>query len=251
MKLKKLATALGFSSAMLCASANAAIIADVVWIIDTSGSMQGDIDQVKQRITEFDTAMSAANIDVRYGLVRYGGPASLIQDVTTFTDFSRAGGSFALLSADGGATEDGSAAIQTAMTANFRPGAVQNYILVTDEDDDGTANRAALDTALASTQGINELINIIGNSSDDANRYYRNLAPANGGAFFEIADFRNNPGPFFTNFINTKVNEIVVDFCTANPTDPACTNVNVPLPGSLALVGAGLAFLGLRRKKSI
>jgi MYXO-CTERM domain-containing protein len=249
-RLKSLSAALAVCGAALLGAqqTQAAIIADIVWVVDTSGSMGGDISQVKQRITEFDAVMLANGIDARYGLVRFGGAASLIQDITSFSDFTRAGGPFQNLTANGGGTEDGSAALQTSLGASFRNDAVRNLILVTDEDDDVSANRAALQAALDAT-AIDELVNIIGNPGDDSNNYYRNLAPANGGKFFNILDFRSNPAPFFTNFVETKVVEIVDDFCKRFPTDPQCVKT-VSTTGTLPLVALAIAGLvAIRRRR--
>lgn len=250
MKIRKLLSALAVAATAfgVAAPSQAAIVADIMWVVDTSGSMGDDIAQVKLRISEFDSIMLANGVDARYGLVRYGGAPSLIQDLTTISDFTRAGGPFTTLTANGGSTEDGSLALQTALTASYRSNAVRNLILVTDEDDDNSANRAALATELAAT-AENELINIIGNPNDDAGSYYRDLAPANGGRFFNILEFRSDPAPFFTNFVNTKLQEIITDFCTRNPNDPSCQN-RVPEPGSLALIGLGLfGVVAVRRRR--
>ena len=41
------------------------IPADIVWMIDTSGSMGADITAIKARIADFNTAMNTASIDAQ------------------------------------------------------------------------------------------------------------------------------------------------------------------------------------------
>ncbi|MEZ6113728.1 MAG: pre-peptidase C-terminal domain-containing protein [Pirellulaceae bacterium] len=73
--------------------------ADIVFMIDTSGTMGGDIAEIRQRLSTFDQQMIAANIDAQYGLVTF--PASnpnnqprQIQDIVDFATFTAAGSPF-------------------------------------------------------------------------------------------------------------------------------------------------------------
>lgn len=210
------------------------IPADIVWVIDTSGSMGGDIAQVKARILEFETAMIANGIDARYAVVRFGGSETLIQDLTDFATLS-APGPFMSLTANGGGIERGSNATLLGLnTVSFRAGSVHNFILITDEDDDGS-KRAELDAALTATGALfNAIVNPAFGST---NAHYGPLASGHGGALFDILDFRSNPDAFFDNFIRTKVKEIK-------------EHGKVPEPGVLFLMGFGLMGMGIARRKA-
>ena len=210
------------------------IAADIVWVIDTSGSMGSDIAQVKARILEFNTAMIANGIDANYAVVRFGGSETLIQDLTDFATLS-APGPFMSLIANGGGTERGSNATLLGLnTVSFRAGSVHNFILITDEDDDGN-KRAELDAALTAD---NALFNAIVNPGFGATlAHYGPLATGHGGALFDILAFRSNPDAFFDNFIKTKVKEII-------------DHGKVPEPGVLFLMGFGLMGMGIARRKA-
>jgi hypothetical protein len=49
------------------------IPADIVFVIDTSGTMADDVQSIRRRIGDFDTALKDAGIDPRYGLVTFPG----------------------------------------------------------------------------------------------------------------------------------------------------------------------------------
>ena len=51
-------------------------LADIVILIDTSGSMGGEISAVKQNVMKFGEDLAANNIDFRLGLVQFGASAN-------------------------------------------------------------------------------------------------------------------------------------------------------------------------------
>ncbi len=228
--------------------ASAAFIpADILWVVDTSGSMSGDIAEVKARIQDFNTAMVNAGIDANYGLVEFGGSsgngynsntATLYQDITDYATFIAAGGAFSKTSASGGGTEKGSYATLLGLnTATFRSGSVINVILITDEDDDSSL--ADFNSADAALTAKNALFNFIGvPGTDNTDSRYGVLASNHGGYAFDIYDFRNDPENFFNTFIQYKVQEIT-------------EHNTIPEPASMSLLSMGLLGLaGLRKKRS-
>lgn len=190
------------------AKAASFIPSDIVWLLDTSGSMGNDINEVKSRIGEFDRAMIDSGIDAHYALVRFGGRETLIQDLTDFSTFTAPGSPFNRLTDNGGSKERGSRAINVALArTTFRPGSVKNFILVTDEDDDSSfSNFQAASLGLTETDTLFNFIGVPGRGNTDS--YYGNLAANHGGVGFNIDQFRAHPEPFFDNFVDTKVREI-------------------------------------------
>lgn len=228
--MSKLTVAFTIGVLLVGAGTASAISADIVFLIDTSASMSNDIAEVKARVGDFNTAMINAGIDAQYGLVRFGGFVSLIQDITTFAPFQA---TLNTLVADQGNPENGSDAVNAGLVATFRPGAVKNFILITDEDDDsGLASFNAANAGLGAQDALFNFIGVPGVGNTDAR--YGVLASTHGGAAFNIGDFRSDPAAFFDNFTRTKVAEII------------------PEPGTLVLLGGGLGLLGftaIRRRR--
>jgi len=193
--------------------------ADIVFVIDTSGSMADDVQAMRQRIGDFDTALKAAGIDPRYGLVTFPGDSPTpvqIQDLVDFADFTAEDSPFNTFAVPaGGSKEYGSLALREAMndvdpetTFTFRPGAQVVTVLMTDEEDDSTA--ADFDAALNAFQthgaiffGLALNPNLPYDSDSATNNTavrYGELARETGGQLFDIAAFALNPQPFVEGF---------------------------------------------------
>lgn len=126
--------------------------ADIVFIIDTTGSMSGAIARVKANIENFADSLAAAGIDYQFGLVSYGDVLSgdpltkkdFTADITTF----KANLEAMPATTGGDSPESGLEAIMDptdgALSFPFRDGSVKQFIVVTDArvhyKGDGTAS---------------------------------------------------------------------------------------------------------------
>jgi hypothetical protein len=128
-----------------------AISADFVFVIDTSVSMRGEMRSLGEHVSLLPTALNDAGIDSpRYAVVAFGtnrrgnGPLEpeLILDFTD--DFGLLQGAIdGLQNRITRATEAGSEAVVFSLdNLEFRPGAIANMILMTDENDDRPASSA-------------------------------------------------------------------------------------------------------------
>jgi hypothetical protein len=189
------------------ASASAAQQADIVFILDESGSMRDEIADIRQSITGVASAVSG-QIDARYALVSFAATPPDGPAIEPFvrTDFTDAAGLARALegsraSSPAGQPEMGVYATTFAFNTltRFRPRAGACGILVTDEGPSWKTDRetdlkqalVALDNRHATWFGIVNL------NSPSTRRYYGpepgSLAVLNGGAVFSIEDFRRDP----------------------------------------------------------
>ena len=194
---------------------------DIVFAIDTTGSMTDDVQAIREHFADFDAALRFAGIDPHYGLVTFpGGTATpaQIQDITDFTTFTDPEGPFQTFTVPaGGAKEYGSLALREALndvdpetTFSFRPETQIMTVLVTDEEDDSTLAdfNAALNAFWVNSAiffGITlnpDLPNDVDSPTNNTDARYGELARRTGGEVFDIAAFALDPQPFFEGFVD-------------------------------------------------
>jgi len=205
----------------------APIQADIVFVLDNSYSMMRKLPLIKSRLAQFNAAMVANNIDAEYALVKFGHVERLLTDLGPFTGLASP---LATLHGKSNNPERGSAAVELAMSSiTFRPGAVKNIILITDEDDDSPLSAfTGADSILGSTDAFFNFIGVPGVNNTDSR--YGVLAANHHGTAFDIHDFVAHPDDFFSEFIDVKLSEITA-----------------PEPATLVLLSVG-GLVALRRR---
>lgn len=184
MKRKWIAGTAGLAAAVMMSSASVAapISADVVFLVDESGSMGGEHAWLSSMIASLEGGLVGegvgSSVSNRYSLVGFGGssfnnhldPHAHDMDAVTAgtqewgssTDFAAATSTLVTT----GGTEDGWSALDWALNnLSYRADAAVNFVLVTDEDRDntnGALNKAGL---LAGLGSKNALLNVVVNNN--------------------------------------------------------------------------------------
>lgn len=244
------AAALVLSLGTAGAAQAATIDADLMFVVDGSGSMGDDFTDLGAGMTTFVNALKADPRmgSVRVGLVRYSLnqvlQINLTEDLTVFEGLNRGKGNFS--------TENPLQAIDFAITNSaivYRPEAVKTLILITDEEgNDFETYTNAHGTGVSAVNILLEqfgfLNNIIHNPKKKGSTANYSQIARPYGALFDIAEFRADPMSFLTAFAAVKVKEFV-DVRTAEELSA------VPLPAGAWLLLAGLGgFAVVRRRRA-
>lgn len=171
-RLKKLA-AIAVLGLGVTANAQAVpFAADVLFVVDESGSMAGEHAWLGSMISSLDSGLVSAGVGTgglnNYGLVGYGATSSHGIDGHKHTvgsgdwgsasDFSTATGSLVT----SGGTEDGWQAIDYALNNyTFRAGAALNIVLVTDEDRDNRDSSLSYASVLGNLNQHGGMLNAV------------------------------------------------------------------------------------------
>ena len=154
----------------------AATKADIVVIMDESGSMSGEQSWIPGTITQLDAGLVAAGLTAgnRYGTVGFGANTATSPAPGRVRSIAVGGGQFGTAAQFGaaaagyvtsGSLEDGWAGIALANTYSFDSQAARNFILITDEDRDNAITTLTYADILASMTSTNTLLNAVVNGT--------------------------------------------------------------------------------------
>jgi hypothetical protein len=224
----------------------AATTADVLFVVDESGSMSGEHSWISSMVSSLDSALTTAGVTGnRFGLVGFGGSGTHLAGhahggfgtVASFT-------TQASTLVTNGSFEDGYSGIDFALN-NFtvRGDAALNVILITDEDRDilgGSTNSFA--SILAALTGKNALLNAVINASFDNGA----LGTSSTDAYFSDGSggFTSTAGAASVLSDSGSTKEDYVDLALA--TGGAAWNLNLLRAGGLVADSFTQAFIDIK-----
>jgi hypothetical protein len=144
----------------------AATTADIIFVVDESGSMAGEHAWITSMVNSLDADLIAAGVTGnQYGLVGFGNSSVVPHKLTvgggdwgTAAQLSTAAGGLVT----NGGTEDGWYGINFALdNYSFRSGAAVNLVLITDEERDNYDNSYTYANTLANLASENALLNVV------------------------------------------------------------------------------------------
>ncbi|MBU1193770.1 MAG: PEP-CTERM sorting domain-containing protein [Proteobacteria bacterium] len=232
---------------------NSAPAAQIVFVVDESGSMGGEHAWLNGMVNNLQTALVAAGVtNNEYGIVGYGNSSIVPRTVRAMSTLPASGFTNGLVTSGG--TEDGYAGINYAFNnTGFGLDQTQavNVILVTDEDRDvwpynSTLNRAGIQALFGSNMILNVVVNgffYAGNEralgvDADGNAY---MADGSGG-------FTETTGGVPTSGFGTTITDYV-DLALA--TGGAAWDLNLLRQGGLTAQSFTNAFIDIKVQETV
>lgn len=160
---------------------------DIVFVLDVTGSMSNEINDVKNNITQFAENLTKKGISYRLGMVTFLDEVENVYGFTTsVNEFQQ---TIALQSAHGGgdAPENSLEALLTASKMSFRPNAKVVFLWITDAPYHTSNSYTALTAKNVVDTLVNKGISVfsIGPTSNQAS-WYMPIYDPTGGDFFDI-----------------------------------------------------------------
>jgi pimeloyl-ACP methyl ester carboxylesterase len=193
-------------------------LADIVFIIDCSGSMGGEIADVRNNVINFANALQSSNIDYRLGLVRFGygnGSPYLFNGGNLTGDANQFKGFVSSLGASG-SYEPGLQAIQQAITGfNFRPGSQKIFIIVTDEDSDAGDLQTTINMLIANSITVHSAASCNSGASQTHYCNSTSVRGMTGGLLFNVSSSYNE---ILNTIVEQTSSNYLVRYKSNNPT---------------------------------
>jgi len=169
-------------------------MADIVFVFDDTGSMSGQIEDLKDTCISFADNLDASGVDYRLGLVTFKDNVTVINGGVLTSNATEFKGWIEDLVASGGGdwAENSLDALGTATTYSFRPGTQKIFIMITDAPPhyagDGTAytSRTVAGT-ITELQAAGAMTFVVG---PDISEYHGpdSIAYMTGGRWYAITD---------------------------------------------------------------
>lgn len=154
---------------------------DMVFIIDSSGSMRSDINDVRSEINKFTQQLANQGLDYRLGLVsyeKYPDSYSMTSNVETFRNNLRS------IDVDGG-TENGLDAIVEALDEYiFYDNAIKYFVLIGDEEIYSRGDRYSEQEVKNLLKSNDIILTSVGESRNE--KQFQDIANATGGLYLEL-----------------------------------------------------------------
>jgi len=166
--------------------------ADIVFIVDNSGSMSPFQSAIQNSVTDFVNDLFAEGINAALGLTRFGqsggGMPIVEENGTLYTDPNVYLSSIFSRNVDNGGTEPGlDAILQSASEFNFRLNSQKIFILLTNEQHNGSSTEAS-DVLPILEQNNITLFSVINPGYSTSQIDYGDLAMDSGGEQYNIID---------------------------------------------------------------